>query len=233
MAHTFRTIILITVLTTTGAATVGSGFASADSERTGGYRSSRIVESRSQISTPGTPEVTTPARVETEPLTDDEQALVHWAIDRFARAGLELPEMAVRFDPSRELCGGAEGLYQQTAEGERIVTICIRDSDSFAAQLERRRTLLHEFGHAWDYANLTSDDRQELARILGADDWNDPLVAWADRGVERFAETFVFALLDQPARQLKVSLECSALIDAFRTATGAEPQGPGLPSCAT
>ena len=99
------------------------------------------------------------------------------------------------------------------------------------AQLERRRTLLHEFGHAWDFANLSTEDHQELGRILGADAWNDHDDVGADRGVERFAETFVFALLDQSARQLKVSIGCSDLLSAFGTATGVEPLGPGLPPC--
>ena len=79
---------------------------------------------------------------------------------------------------------------------------------------------------------MSAEDHDELGRILGADAWNDPDDVWADRGVERFAETFVFALLDQPRRQLKVSLECSDLLSAFSTATGAEPLGPGLPPCA-
>ena len=79
---------------------------------------------------------------------------------------------------------------------------------------------------------MTTEDHHELARILGADAWNNDDDVWADRGIERFAETFVFALLDQPRRQLKIGLECPDLLNAFRTGTGAEPLGPGLPPCA-
>lgn len=165
-------------------------------------------------------------------LTEAEQALVDWARDRFSQAGLELPELTVRFDPSRELCGRHEGLYHHTPDGERVVTICAPDSGTYAAELQARRTLLHEFAHAWDVANLSEQDHEELARILGADAWNGPDVSWEDRGVEQLAETFVFALLDQPRRVLKVSLDCSVVLDAFRTATEADPLGPGRPACA-
>jgi hypothetical protein len=167
-----------------------------------------------------------------ESLTPKEQALVDWATDRFAQAGLELPELTVRFDPTGELCDNAEGLYRHGPNTERAVTICTPDFDTFASQLGHRRTLLHEFGHAWDFANMSAENHQEIGRILGVDAWNDHADEWEDRGVERLAETFVFALLDQPRRQLKVSLECSDLLSAFRTATGAQPLGPGLPTCA-
>lgn len=166
-------------------------------------------------------------------LTDEQQGLVDWAEERFALAGLELPELAIRFDPSGERCGTADGLYEQTSDGERIVTICIREGDTFATDLQRRRTLLHEFAHAWDFANLSDDDRDALGDMLGIERWNDDDAAWDDRGVERFAETFVYALLDQPRRALKVDLECTELVTAFRAATEAEPLGPGVPYCAS
>ena len=224
----FRTITLIIVLTATSAVVVGSGPATADTPHSGSYRSSRIVEPRPREIAPSGPETL----ADIELLSDDEQILVDWARDRFADAGLELPDVTVRFDPSKELCGNAEGLYHHEADGERVVTICARESDSFAAQLYRRRTLLHELGHAWDFANLTAEDHDELGRVLGAESWNDSDDVWADRGVESFAETFVFALLDQSARQLKVSIDCADLLSAFSGATGALPLGPGLPPCA-
>lgn len=226
MAHIFRTITLITFIATTSTVVVGSDLSSANSWRSGVPGGASMVEARVQTTAP-----VGPTASPVEPLTDVEQGLVDWAKGRFAQAGLELPELAVRFDPSRDLCQGSDGLYQNTSNGTPVVTICTRDSDTFAAQLQRRRTLLHEFGHAWDSANMSAGDRQELGRILGADAWNDHDHRWADRGVERFAETFVFALLDQPARQLKVSVSCSDLLSAFGTATGVEPLGPGLPYC--
>lgn len=167
-----------------------------------------------------------------EPLTERQQQLVDWATGRFTLAGLELPEMEIRFDPSRGSCGGADGLYRHAPDEGATVTICTRDGDSFMAELETRRTLLHEFGHAWDFANLTAGERDQLGSVLGTAAWWSKDVPWGERGAERFAETFVFALLDQPLRALKVDLGCTVMLEAFRTATGAEPQGPGLPRCA-
>jgi len=227
MAHIFRTVTLVIILTATSATVVDDSLASAGSLRFDLDRGSQVIESGVRAISPF---VQTASGVEA--LTDVEQALVDWAMGRFAEAGLELPELTVRFDPSRDLCRNADGRYQYTASGESVVSICTRDSESFAAQLDRRRTLLHEFGHAWDFANVPVGDHQQLGRILGANAWNDSDDIWADRGAERFAETFVFALLDQPARRLKVSVECSDMLSAFTTATGVEPLGPGLPPCA-
>ena len=226
MTHIVRTILLVIVLTATAALAVGAG--PSDHSLASSAGSSGPSESESQIRVAGFDRAPRVAKA----LSEAEQALVDWARDRFARAGLELPELTVRFDHSRELCHNAEGLYHHEPDGERVVTICAPDHDTFAAELQARRTLLHEFGHAWDFANLSDEDREELARILGAEAWSARDVDWEDRGVERLAETFVFALLDQPRRVLEVRLDCPVLISAFRTATGADPLGPGLPACA-
>jgi hypothetical protein len=227
MAHIARTTSIIFSLTATAAAAVGAGIvlgpdASAATDTVPG------IEPHAEVEPQSAPE---PAIV-AAPLTEAQQELVDWAKGRFAEAGLELPELTVRFDPTKDLCGQHGGRYQHAPDGERIVTICAWEGDSFGADLERRRTLLHEFGHAWDFANLSADDREALGELLGVEEWNDHGDVWEDRGVERFAETFVYALLDQPRRQLKVDLECDELIGAFHTATSTAPLGPGVPYCA-
>ncbi len=161
----------------------------------------------------------------------DEQVLVDWARGRFVEAGLDLPPVTVRFDPTGELCNGAQGLYQHAESARHLVSICTRDSDTFAAQLDRRRTLLHEFGHVWDVVNLSTEDRDQLNELLGADEWYNDGAPWDERGAERVAETFVFALLDQPRRQLKITADCADIVAAFHVMTGAEPLGPGEPQC--
>ena len=113
MAHIFRTITLVVILTATSAG--GASLSSADSSRSGAYLSSRIIESRVRTTTPVVQTVS-----EVEPLGDAEQALVDWATDRFAQAGLELPELTVRFDPTRELCYYNEGRYHHAPNGDRV-----------------------------------------------------------------------------------------------------------------
>lgn len=224
MAQTVRTTILVLALTTlsflVGASTVSSTpeSAVATQRSDGGVRIERVPD-RPISQAWGSPSA-------------DEQALVDWAVDRFAQAGLDLPELAVSFDPTRKGCDNAEGLYRSEPGTMPVVVVCAPDADTFAAKLRARRTLLHEFAHAWDLAYLSDRDREELALILGVGSWYAEDAAWDQRGAERLAEAFVYALLDQPRRVLKVSLDCSALIRAFHTATGADPLGPGLPPCA-
>ena len=51
------------------------------------------------------------------------------------------------------------------------------------------------------------------------------------RGIEHFAEIFVFGLLDQPRRSLEIEIECPAAAAAFEQVTGIAPIGPGVPWC--
>ena len=105
MAHIFRTVTLIIVLAATSPVGVDSslGF-----EVPKPARASQITELRVPSPVPAVPSPEFS-------LTPERQALVDWATDRFARAGLELPELTVRFDPTRELCDNAEGLYRHSS----------------------------------------------------------------------------------------------------------------------
>lgn len=164
------------------------------------------------------------------PLDAEKRELVDWAERRYTKAGMELPDMTVNFDPTREQCGGHDGLYRYSG-GDHTVTICTRESTSFAAELQNRRTLLHESAHGWDTANLTDQDRDNINAMFGTTAWRSATVDWNERGVERFAETFVFGLLDQYRRQLKIDAGCHDLVEWFGAVTGVRPLGPGLPWC--
>jgi hypothetical protein len=177
------------------------------------------------------PEVPAPeVSVDEPPLTPDQHELVDWARGRFDAAGLELPPVTVRFDSTRELCKMQFGLFEQDEFGYRI-TICTFDGDTFGAELARRRTLLHEFAHVWDAENLTDADRDVLIDRFGVDAWIDGADDWDERGIEHFAETFVFGLLDQPRRSLEIEVECPEVAATFESITGVAPLGPGLPWC--
>ena len=130
MAHIVRIVSLVFTL---AAVSAGAGIATADGQ------DPVRVGANATIPIAGVTPVTAP-RVAAPDLTEYERGLVDWAEGRFAEAGLELPELTVRFDPSGELCWPNEGMYQQTSDGVRTVTICTRESDSFAADLQRRRT---------------------------------------------------------------------------------------------
>lgn len=172
----------------------------------------------------------TPVEAAPAPLDDHQAALVAWAQGRFEEAGLSLPEIAVEFDPTRERCGGAEGIYRFDGTSHRVA-ICTRESSSFAAELLYRRTLLHEFAHAWETASFDDNDRHRLNRRFGTSAWADPGDAWTSKGAEHLAETIVFGLLDQTHRELRIDRSCDDLVEDFEAVTGTTVLGPDLPPC--
>lgn len=111
------------------------------------------------------------------------------------------------------------------------MAICAGAGTSFRADLQRRRTLIHEFAHVWETVNLSDAERASFMENFGLSGWNDPADRWADRGAGRFAEAFVFALLDQPLQQLKVPVECASMLRAFIQISGSAPLAPGAPEC--
>ena len=144
--------------------------------------------------------------------------------------GLQLPEVALSFHDDTEACGFNDGSYQGRGGGHRV-RICIRDHGTFASNLERQRTLIHELAHAWDQANLDDVDRQKLLPVLGADDWYAPDEAWEDRGAERFAETIVWGLYDQLRRPTLIDTPCADLHADFHSITGRTAAGPVTDGC--
>ena len=229
----FRTLAIIIALAASAISSMNTAFDPTDQSKVAGLTAVRPAERAIRFSP--TTEIHMADEAEEAPaaptLTSDEQEVVDWTRGRFDKAGLELPDIAVWFDPTRELCRNNEGLYHRGPDGIHQVFVCTRDSDTFAAELERRRTLLHEFGHVWDTVNLDDEQRGQLSYLLGTSDWYDQEAEWSDRGVERFAESFVLTLLDQPARQLKVDTRCADLVAAFTAATAAVPLGPGEQWC--
>lgn len=163
-------------------------------------------------------------------LTAAERNLVEWAEGRFAIVGLRLPDVEVVFHDDTESCGGHPGRFRGSAD-RRIVAICVPDSGTFHSQLQRRRTLVHELAHAWDYAHLDSEDHARLLTTLDAVDWYGPDAEWDERGVERFAETIVWGLYDQRRRPTMIDVACAELHADFIAITGSRAPGPLEPVC--
>ena len=162
-------------------------------------------------------------------LTPDEANLVRWATDRFALVGLDLPAVEMSFHGEREPCEGNQGIYQD--DGRARVLVCIPDYGTFASNLLRQRTLVHELAHAWEQANLDDAERQALLEILDADDWYGPEATWEERGAERFAETIVWGLYDQVRRPTLIDTACAEVHADFREITGHLAPGPTNGGC--
>lgn len=158
------------------------------------------------------------------PLSPSERQLTTWAEGRFAAVGLDLPPVDVSFHEDSGPCGGHEGIYRHVG-GRHLVLVCITDRGSAASDLLRRRTLLHELAHAWERANLDDPGREALLVLLEADEWLPAGAPWEERGAERFAETIVWGLYDQPRRPVLIDVACSTLATRFEAITGHHPLG--------
>ena len=163
-------------------------------------------------------------------LTPAERELVEWATARFALVGLELPAVDVSFHDDTEPCNGNDGIYRRDGDLSYL-RVCIADRGTFASNLERQRTLLHELAHAWEQANLDETQRLALLDTLGAEDWYAPDAEWGERGAERFAETLVWGLYDQIRRPTLIAVPCEDLHADFVTITGHEAPGPVASVC--
>jgi hypothetical protein len=165
-------------------------------------------------------------------LTSAERELVATVSAQFALVGLEIPDVEITFHEDAEPCRGAEGRFTASG-GRRHVAVCVADRGTFASDLHRRRTLTHEFAHAWDHANLDDDRRSGLLAILGATNWNDPSDAWDERGIERFAETLTWGLYDQRRRPVLIDVPCRELHADFVAITNHDATGPLYSVCTT
>lgn len=158
------------------------------------------------------------------PWTEEQEALIEFALGRFAAQGLELPQLEFVFRDSLTRCDGHKGRYY----GDRgVIEMCSND----------KTTLLHEMAHAWARANLTLSDRDAFVDSHGLDSWNDHAHDWERRGTEHVAETIAWGLLDDPHhvkwvetlpdgaehvehRILTVLADVETLMDDFATLTG-------------
>jgi hypothetical protein len=164
-------------------------------------------------------------------LTPAERQLVAWARERFALVGLDLPDVEVSFHDDAEVCDWNEGIYYLEG-GVHRAQICIPDHGTFASDLHRSRTVIHELAHAWQRAILDDEDRQRLLLVLDAEAWSTSDLAWEDRGSERFAETIVWGLYDQLRRPTLIDASCAELHADFLFITGHPAPGPVEPVCA-
>ena len=136
-------------------------------------------------------------------ITRDHQdaALFDWALDRFERAGLELPQLEVEFHDELEPCGGYYGSF--TDRTPLHVDICGFNGDRFLPM--PKQMILHELGHAWLFANVDDPTIDSFLSFRGLDTWNDPTVDWSKRGFEHAAEVISWALDDSERRVFTIT----------------------------
>lgn len=140
---------------------------------------------------------------------------MHWAGARFARAGLDLPAVAVAFHHQREECGGHPGLFRDQPDPR--IDICGFSDLSTPA----KKTLLHELAHAWTHENLTDDDIGEFLTLRGLEVWAGPEAPWELKGTEHAAEIISWALFDRELDLVTIpDADAEAIEASYRLLTG-------------
>lgn len=96
------------------------------------------------------------------------------ALRAFEEAGLELPDLEIRFFTDDETCGAEHGRFYPSEDIWRI-HICPTEVDAVYE---------HELAHAWELANVTDAQRREFMQMRGYESWSDRELPWDERGVE-------------------------------------------------
>lgn len=160
--------------------------------------------------------------------TDDMEAGIRWAMDRFAKMGLSAPPVtSVAFDPYAPSCDDSLALSTFTGATTDVL-VCgdaesLCDEDGCLVDSFSRRILLHEFAHAWLNAYVDEATEGGFVALMGLSTWDDTGEPWARRGIEWAAETLAWGLHDHPVGMFAFGdPSCETLTDGFRWLTGVE-----------
>ena len=164
---------------------------------------------RAQLSRdPQLPRVT--PRVTLDPDDRAHRSRLDEALERFARAGLLLPDVEVGFSDSDEACHGHLGLFDPNSSPWRV-DVC--------SDLEF--VLTHELAHAWAKANLDEAERAAYVAHRGLPAWHGPDLHWRERGAEDAAFVMQQVLMAEHVRQDRSVW--AERFDAFEQLTGRRP----------
>ena len=152
-----------------------------------------------------------------EPVRSDGIDLAAWALDRYARAGLDLPEVEIHVHEGLAVCGGSFGLHTPGNAGSRI-DICTDP------QVDPHWIILHELGHAWAATNLSDSQREDVVEMRGLEAWNDPGARWNQRGTEHAAEILAWGVAETSRLPGRIAdHDLGSVTEAFQVLTGTEP----------
>lgn len=114
------------------------------------------------------------ARITIRDATPSQLIRLGEALRVFEGAGLELPDLEIRFFTDNKTCGAEHGRFYPFEDIWRI-HICPTEVDAVYE---------HELAHAWELANVTDAQRREFMQMRGYESWSDRELPWNERGVE-------------------------------------------------
>jgi hypothetical protein len=147
--------------------------------------------------------------------TPEQEAVAIDSLERFAAAGLELPDgLEVHFHDDAEACGGHALAIAVHAEGFERVDMCT--GHDF--------TLRHELAHIWAREHLDEATRAEFLEARGLDTWASTDQPWDRRGSEHLAHIIAWGLGDTPIRLGEIpDADFESLTEGFHLLTGRLP----------
>ena len=160
--------------------------------------------------------------------SESRRALVEWALERYAEAGLPEPvPRTISFPPSVE-CVIYEGLATDTGDGVDL-DLCFGEEETCTGDdchpsTAAKSTLLHELGHVWTVQYADAEARDAFLAARGLEVWSGEGVDRDHLGTEHAAEILAWALLDEPTWAARLpDNDCEDLAAGFRALTGVEP----------
>jgi hypothetical protein len=151
-----------------------------------------------------------------DPPTPKARQIIAWAVDRFGSAGLQLPDLGISFPAS---CDGKAALYHGNRSS---IDLCY---------VVNKRTVLHEFAHAWDNTS-GAVDRLAFLKLRGLSVWWGGIAMPSDeQGAEHLAQIIAWGLMDGYTRsvpQLPAN-SVGELTDAFVMLTHGITPSPAHP----
>ncbi len=166
--------------------------------------------------------------------TDALDALVQWALLRFDRAGIGLPDVrSIRFSEFDQSCHGVNGRTEfDTATAD--ILLCYHEHDLYGderwthTELDCKHIILHELAHVWMRQHLDDADRTAFIEAAGLQTWIDgDVMPWKEQAREVAAETMAWGLLDEPLTMFKIGApDVETLTAGFELLTGRLPLQP-------
>lgn len=141
--------------------------------------------------------------------TQSQRETINWAVGRFADAGLQLPDLDIRFPM---FCNGKGALYHV---GRSSIDFC----------RVNKKNVLHELAHAWDDTS-GAVDREGFMNLREVTVWFGGLeVPAQQQGSEHLAIIIAWGLIDPDARSAHGLPHNSdaELTEAFELITGTDP----------